>query len=298
MTDRLSGAVRAVWTNYIGLPASDSEDEAARFVHSEVARLSVIRDEVAGKIWDDGAKRWSRNYGRPIDGYDAISLALGALEKAEDQAIADGLIARIPHRRIHDRRHRWTNFEAEVTEPVNIPHVNTGRSGTAGWHRRAEDEHIDVEYLGDTGGYDGFDPIEDRALPPEVPWTDADKKVALDKYIELHGLARGEWVDMEWPPEPSLWTEGSCYLTEGEPCPAHLEEGEPDDCADCQASVTEEIAQMAVWNWTTTVRTYEIGFSAAGEEREEEYADHGYLVATIEQDPRDVLIGPPHRGYF
>lgn len=298
MTDRLAAAVRAVWTNYIGLPASGSEDETARFLHGEAQRLGSIRDDLAGKIWAVRAKEWQLKHGYAIDGYEAVSLALSALEKAEDQAIKDVLIQQIPHRVVHDRRHRWTNFEAEVTEPIDILKLNTGRSSTAAWRRRADDEHFDVEYRGAAGSDGRSGPIEDYALPPEVPWTDADKKAAQDKYIALHGLARGEWVDMEWPPEPSLWREGGCYLTDGEPCAAHLEDGEPDDCADCQDSVTEEVDVMAEWHWTTTVRTYEIGFSADGAEQQDEYVDHGYLVATVEQDPRDVLLGPPDRGYF
>lgn len=298
MTDRLYAVTAAVWRSYIGIPAGESSDDGRDFLYGEYRRLTERCEEVAGTLWDCGAERWFGSHDRPIGGRDAVSLAKKALLDAEDQVIKGEVIGKIPHRKIHDMRQQWTHFEAEVTEPGDLARVDAGPIGTKAWRDRADEIGVEVEYVGSAGDYDGSGPIEDRALAPAVEWTDADKKRALDEYIESRGLEPGEWVDMEWPPEASLWTEGHWYWSEIEPCPDHKEEDPEDVCMDCEDSRTPVIDQMAVWHWTTTVQTYELEFREDGSERESEYADHGYEIATVEQDPRDVLLGPPRRWAF
>lgn len=298
MSDRLYEVMAAVWRRYIGLPDGESEDGGRDFLYREHRRLTELSEEAAGTLWEASAARWMRTHDRAYAGHDAVSFAQSALREAVERVIKDEVIGRIPHRMIHDMRHRWTHFEADVSEPVDLANVDTGRSGTRKWRELADEVGVEVEYICSEGDYDGFDPIEDRALPPAVEWTDADKKRALDRYIESRGLGRGEWVDMEWPPEPSLWREGHWYWSEVEPCPVHQEECAEDECVDCEDSREPVIDQMAEWHWTTTVHVYELAFGDDGSEYEREDTEHGYEIATVEQDPRDVLLGPPRRWAF
>lgn len=298
MSDRLYEVMAAVWRRYIGIPEGESSDGGRDFLRREHRRLTGLSEVMAGTLWEARAERWWRTHDRAYTGRDAVSFAQSALCEAVERVIKDEVIARIPHLMIHDVNHRWTHFEADVSEPVDLANVNTGRSGTRVWRELADEVGVEVEYVCSEGGYDGFDPIEDRALPPAVEWTDADKKRALDGYIESRGLGRGEWVDMDWPPEPSLWTEGHWYWSEVEPCPAHQEECPEDECVDCEDSRKPVVEQMAEWHWTTTVHVYELEFRDDGSEYEREDAEHGYQVATVEQDPRDVLLGPPRRWAY
>jgi len=115
----------------------------------------------------------------------------------------------------------------------------------------------------------------------------------LEKAIGIYGLEPGQWMDVEWPPEAHLWDEGNVYTTEFEPCAAHVEE-ESYNCPDCDASVEEVVEHMAQWKWTTTLWIHEIDFDQEGQERDREiYSDRAFEVATTEQDPRDIMIGPP-----
>lgn len=69
------------------------------------------------------------------------------------------------------------------------------------------------------------------------------------------------------------------------------------DCPDCQASMREVVEEMAQWKWTTTLRLYQIEFDHEGCATDREvHTDQAYEVAITEQDPRDIMIGPPGEG--
>jgi hypothetical protein len=54
---------------------------------------------------------------------------------------------------------------------------------------------------------------------------------------------------------------------------------------------------MAQWKWTTTLVIYEIAFDHEGRESDREiHTDQVHEVAITEQDPRDIMIGPPGEG--
>jgi hypothetical protein len=56
---------------------------------------------------------------------------------------------------------------------------------------------------------------------------------------------------------------------------------------------------MAQWKWTTTLRINEIEFDREGTERDVEiHSDNTFEVAIIEQDPRNIMIGPPGEGRY
>ncbi len=59
----------------------------------------------------------------------------------------------------------------------------------------------------------------------------------------------------------------------------------------------EEIGQMAQSKWTTTWYLNEIRFDRDRQEYSVEgHTDPAFEVAVTEQDPRQVLIGPPGQG--
>jgi hypothetical protein len=194
-------------------------------------------------------------------------------------------------------RNGWAYREAEVTEPLDPAKVDSGPLSTLHWYDRAADAHVDAPgRVGNPWSYNGIDPIEDVALAPKVEWTEADKKVALERAIGVYGLEPGQWFDLEWPPTAHLWTPGHVYTTDFEPCAAHLE-ADDEDCPDCQDSVREVVEEMAQWKWTTTLRIYEIEFDHEGREVDHEvHAEQAYEVAITEQDPREIVIGPPGAG--
>ncbi|WP_131812986.1 hypothetical protein [Mycolicibacterium peregrinum] len=153
------------------------------------------------------------------------------------------------------------------------------------------------EPVGDPAEYRGTGPIEDVALAPEMQWTVADKKAALEAAIGVYEIEPGQWFELDWPPTAHLYDPGNVYRTEFEPCETHGEEGGDDDCADCQDSVREVVEDMAQWKWTTALRINEIAFDRDGREFSREcHFEQGVEVATTHQDPREILIGPPGQG--
>lgn len=124
--------------------------------------------------------------------------------------------------------------------------------------------------------------------------------LAGQEAVRIHGLQPGQWIDLEWPPTGYLEDPGYVYTTDFEPCEAHAESEDDavcDNCPDCQDSVCEIVEQMAQWSWTTMMRINEIRFDREGNESDNEvYSDQAFEVAIIEQDPREIMIGPPGEG--
>jgi hypothetical protein len=86
---------------------------------------------------------------------------------------------------IHELRNGWAYREAEVTEPLDPAKIDSGPLSTSHWYERAAGARVDSpERVVNPWDYQGFDSIEDVALPPNVEWTDADKKAALEKAID------------------------------------------------------------------------------------------------------------------
>lgn len=293
MTDRLCAAVRSVQDRYLRDPAF-AHTEA---VDAHVRWLSEEQERVAGELWDEVSAERAGG----LRGAEAVRVALEVYARAEDRVIEREIIGKLPPRLVHEMRSSWVYMEAEVTEPLDPARVDSGPLGTVHWYDRAGEAHVDApERVGNPWYYRGADPIEDVALAPKVAWTDADKKAASERAIESCGLEPGQWIDMEWPPRASLWSEGNVYVTDFEQCPAHADEDNEqvtNDCPDCQASAREVVEDMAQWKWTTTLWIREIGFDRDGREYDTEvYIDQAFEVATTEQDPRDIRIGPPGRG--
>ena len=216
--------------------------------------------------------------------------------RAEDLVIECEIIGKLPPRLVHELRNRWAYLEAEVTEPLDPATVDSGQLSTLHWYERAAEAHADAPHRGgNLRDYQGASPIEDVALARKVTWTDTDQKDALENAIGIYELLPGQWMEVEWPPEAHLWDEGYVSTTQFEPCAVHVDE-ECDDCPDCDASVHEIVEQMAQWKWTTTLRIHEIDFHYNGQERDREVCcDQAFKVAITEQDPRDIMIGPPGR---
>lgn len=218
-----------------------------------------------------------------------------AHSRAEEVVIEREIIGRLPSRLVHERRNAWAYLESEFTAPLDPDTVDTGPASTQHWIDRGGEAHVDVERIGDPLNYIGSGPIEDVALPPRLNWTAADHRAALEKAIEIYGLEPGQWMELEWPPVASLWTPGDVHTTEFEACAAHAEsEVGMDDCDDCAGSVRDVIETMAQWNWSTRLTIKQVDFDGAGAERYVDvYEDLAFQVALIEQDPRELVIGPP-----
>lgn len=211
--------------------------------------------------------------------------------------IAREIIRELPPRLVHERRNSWA-FEAEVTEPIDLETVRHDELSTLHWYDRAATATVDSpEPVGNPADYRGFDPIEDVALAPKMNWTDADRKVALEMAIGIYGVEPGQWFELEWPPGAHLYDPGDVCTTEFVPCDAHVEGDGNEDCVACTASVRQVVESMAEWKWTTTLRINEIGFDRDGAESSAEvHTEQAFEVAFTEQDPREIVIGPPGRG--
>ena len=218
-------------------------------------------------------------------------------EAAEDEVIHQEVISKLPPRLVHEKRNTWAYFEAEVTEPIDPASVCHDELSTIHWYDRADLATVDSpEPVGIPGDYRGVDPIEDVALPPRMAWSGPDKKAALEEEIRVYGIEPGQWFDLEWPPSAHLWDPGIVFQTDFTPCGVHAELDGDEECPECQDSVQDVVEQMAQWKWTTTLRINAIAFDDDGRERSTEvHVEQGYEVATTDQDPREVLIGPPDR---
>lgn len=223
---------------------------------------------------------------------DRLTPELG--EAAEDAVIEREIIGKLPPRLVHEVWNRWAYLEAEVTPPTDtsIPHDELS---TLHWYGRAAEATVDSpEPARDPWDYRGADPIEDVTLPPKMAWSETDRKVALEKAVGIYGLEPGDWLELDWPPRGSLWSPGHVYMTPMEPCEAHIEDDGDDECEDCVASVRQDVEEMAQWKWITTLRFNEIRFDRDGAEYVAEVdIDQAFEVAITEQDPREILIGPP-----
>lgn len=302
MSDRLFRAFETVQEKYLRDP--EFADAEARRRHARWLRTE--QERIAGEIWDETDRDRLPD---GLHGVDAVNAALEAHARAEDMVIEREIIGRLPRRLVHELRNGWAYRESEFTDPLDPARVDTGEMSTIHWYDRADVAHVTVEPVGNPDYYyelGAINPIEDVARPPHVHWTDADKKRAMEEAIRIYDLPPGQWIELEWPPAAHLWDQGDVCLTEFEPCEAHAELYEQSDdtaacvdCPDCQASVREVVEQMAQWKWTTALRIHQIGFDAEGSECDAEvYSDNAFEVAIIEQDPRELMIGPPGQGGY
>ena len=202
-------------------------------------------------------------------------------------ALEHQILAVIPPGAVMAARHTWTYLEAEFDTPVNPANVDTGSSAFI------EADVAMADTLADPAGYSGIDPIEDVVIAPEIRWTDADKRRSLEEYARHNRLTSSEWVDMEWPPQAQLLTQGYLCDSRRNACTAHEELDEPvDGCADCDDAIAPVVESNAVWNFNARVTRYELAVGADGNLEDIEVSSEVETVAEIEQDPRTLRIGP------
>ncbi|WP_146100678.1 hypothetical protein [Nocardia nova] len=297
MSDRLFRALQTVQQQY--LHDASLNDEAS--LRARVRELEREQERISGEEWD----RVSLDSGpRTLHGVEAVRKMLNLYAAAEDQVIEREIIGRLPARAVHERRHSWAYLVSEITPPIDPKLTYTGPGSARMWLERAAAAGMETERVGDPWDYHGIDPVEELALPPDVAWTAADKKAAMESWIDVFGLEPGHWIDLDWPPEANLWSLGHLYRTEFEPCEAHAEayddvdgdESYFEDCADC-SQVEVIVEEMAQWKWSTSVKLMRLDFSSDGEEFDRQVDRDGcFEICTVEQDPRDIVIGPPGRG--
>lgn len=292
MADRMLRVFEVIQDDYLREPQY-VEVEAR---HRRVQQLRAERERLAGELWDE-ANRTSEG----LHGPDAVRAALDAYAQAEETVIEREIVGQIPPRMVHESRNARIYREVNDIQPLDPANVDIGPDSVKHWYDRAREAGVTVEPLGDPAdSIIGIDPIEDVALAPRVDWSAGDEKRALQEAIRIYGLELDQWIELDWPPTAHLSDSGYVYTTDFEPCEAHFgaeDEAVCDGCSDCQDSVREVVEQPAQWKWTTTLRINEISFDCDGDERDREvYSDLAFEVAVIEQDPRDILIGPPGAG--
>ncbi|MCZ0912459.1 hypothetical protein O0V02_08535 [Gordonia amicalis] len=179
-------------------PSSDARDRFTRII-SDLREQSLLPDptsvedkvrvsdmldrrhQITAELWESRAPEIAG-----LDGKTALRLLLGVLDDA-DQAVVDELVSRIPARSVHERMNASAYLAAEVTSatPRSVPMIEKQRSTAATTHPGAM---VDSELLGDPADYEGIDPVEDVAIPPQVDWTEADRKAVLDEAISTYGI--------------------------------------------------------------------------------------------------------------
>ncbi|GAA1482652.1 hypothetical protein GCM10009624_30920 [Gordonia sinesedis] len=271
------------------------ELQSADSMRARVFELIAQRDRLAGDLWNN----WADRVGG-LSGSAAVCASMEVLDEAT-QLVVGELVSRVPAKSIHEQMNGWAYLEAELQQPV----ADAGPLADSKlWRERAAAAHLDsLERLGNPIDYVGHDPIEDIAVPPDVVWTDADRKAALDKAVSIYGLEPGEWYTLEWPPtEASLWSVGEVTRTDWEPCGEHEDSPETDEaaeCVSCAESVQETVVEHAIWKFAASLTRIRLGFDADGalvDEYGGAEVDSSFEVREILQDPRDILIGPPGRG--
>ena len=271
------------------------ELQSADSMTARVAELIAQRDALAGDLWNNRADRVGG-----LSGFAAVRASMEVLDEAT-QLVVGELVSRVPAKSIHEQMNGWAYLEAELQQPV----ADAGPLADSKlWRQRAATAHVgSLERLGNPDDYVGDDSIEDIAVPPDLVWTDADRKAALDEAVSMYGLEPGEWYTREWPPtEAFLWSVGEVLRSDWEPCGEHEDcpdTDEADECVSCSESIQETVVEHAIWKFTARLAKIRLGFDADGtlvDEYGREEIDSSFEVRQILQDPRDILIGPPGRG--
>ena len=139
----------------------------------------------------------------------------------------------------------------------------------------------DFKHVG-RGGWTGYWPPEDSAVPPQLEWTEAQRMLVLATYQRDWGrfLEDNETFDVTWPPRGGLWTDGHVYSAEAGDCVDH---GDP-QCEDCDEfeEVDGEV-QPAEWQWVVTIETYAWRGNTGTVENTQDFH-----FLTTRMDPREV----------
>ncbi|MBY6685145.1 hypothetical protein HQ305_00285 [Rhodococcus sp. BP-149] len=267
MTDPIHTALTIVRDRYSHAAALDTPDGFR-------ATMADITDAVqhrAGKLWEEYAQASTDT----MSGRSAVGWAFEAHDRAVDDVMGEYVARTVPAQAVHEGRHRDLRDATKTLDPPA---------------ERVRSVGVESEKLGSPAEYSGSSPIEDVALPPEVPWTAADKWTALERVIAQYGIDPGHWYDIEWPPEASLYDPGHVDETEMVLCEQH-QEASPEGCPACEGSVREVVESLARWVFHADVRSYRLSFDGSGREIEHHVAtERGVEVGSITQDPREIGI--------
>lgn len=143
--------------------------------------------------------------------------------------------------------------------------------------------------------WDLLDPAEEHALPPDLPWSDELRQLALaeyrarfDKYLEPGGRH-----DITWPPEGFLASPGRWYEQEPGLCDEHGDEyaEECEECMGLDRGGQTVVDRDATWEWTVEVQTWEPQETRHGTSVELLETDP-WTIGYTDVDPREVEYGP------
>ncbi|MEV4158039.1 hypothetical protein AB0J48_33940 [Nocardia salmonicida] len=292
MSPRLAAVIDAIQRHYHNDPLLESE--AAR--RDRVRTLTQLRDRMAAEAWEE-----ARAEGGMQSGTEVVAAVQVELIKAEDEIIETEIIGQLPDRAVHDHFARQAGLLLDGPIAVMPESVYGGYKSAQYWREQLAARQIEpeVELRGEDPYYHEVDPIEDVALPPRIIWSATDHAAALEKVATQNRLEPGQWIELEWPPRAYLWSEGSAYRTDFEPCEAHTElcDGDEADesvfgeCDDCtQPDWFVEVP--ATWNFTAEMTLFEVAFDHTGEQRCDEVARESVDVFQYsELDPAQIVIG-------
>ncbi|APE36867.1 hypothetical protein BOX37_26340 [Nocardia mangyaensis] len=292
MSRRLAAVIDTIQRDYHNDPSLESE--AAR--RDRVRTLTQLRDRMAAEAWEA-----ARVPGSVQSGTEAVAAVQVELVRAEDEIIMTEIIGQLPDRAVHDHFARQAGLLLDGEIPVMPECVYGGYKSAQYWREQLAARQIEpeVHLRGEEPFYHEVDPIEDVALPPRVIWSATDHAAALEKVATQHRLEPGQWIELEWPPRASLWSEGYAYRTTFEPCEPHAELDDRDEadesvvgeCDDCiQPDWFVEVP--ATWNFTAEMTRFEVAFDHAGEEQHHEVErDSVEVFQYSELDPAQIVIG-------
>ncbi|WP_342802094.1 hypothetical protein [Nocardia sp. No.11] len=294
MSLRLATIIDAVQRDYHNNP--DLESEAAR--HDRVRTLTQLRDRLAAEAFETRAPE------RGQSSAEIVASVQADLSEAEDEIIRTEIIGRLPTRAFHDYFTRQAGLLLEGEVAVMPESVHGGYKSAQHWRERLAELGIEreVRLRGEEPYYDGINPIEDVAYPPRIEWSATDHAAALERVVAQYALEPGQWIELEWPPQAYLWSEGHSYRTTFEACETHSDENDGDEtieseleeCGDCTQSEWV-IEKPATWNFTAMMTVREVVFDHSGEQQFDEVERTSVDVFQYsELDPAQIVIGPYH----
>lgn len=136
------------------------------------------------------------------------------------------------------------------------------------------------------GEWDLGDPPEDLAFAPSLIWNEETRRLVVEalRRARAQWLEEGQFVDVTWPSEASLWREGHTFWTDPDQCDEHGDEMAA-GCEECAALEPEKlVVEPAEWHWYVYVETWERD-DRGGVDVVDSFHEH---IMSTTMDPRGV----------
>lgn len=195
-----------------------------------------------------------------------IPRSLWAIPVQADQRLTRSIQASLP-------RELWSHYATAPTP--GPPEVEDPSAGFIETWNRQEDSWYQI------------DPPEDRAVQPDMAWTDEHQIATLREYLGkfLRYLEVDEFIEMSWPPIGNLWNSGSWGYNDDRYCDEHGDDWDDgcDECADSREQEPVSIHDFAEWHWHCRLTTLR-----EDEDQIIEVSSEYWQAFSTEMDPREV----------